>query len=60
MKDDRIVKYEEYIDRYMKTDPSKDSKTDFYETQIVDLEKEIAKRDTIIESLNELIYEKDK
>ena len=45
LRDDKIKKYEEYIERYVKGDPSSQEKVAFYQSQIDELEKELINRD---------------
>lgn len=60
LRDDRIRKYETYIDKYLDSHLSRNKASGFFQAQLDELSAEIAKKDGVIESLNEFIYERDK
>lgn len=60
LRDDRIRRYEAYIDKYLDNQLSRNKASGFYQAQLEELSAEIAKKDGVIESLNEFIYERDK
>lgn len=56
LRDDRIRRYEAYIDKYLDNQLSRNKASGFYQAQLEELSAEIAKKDGVIESLNEFIY----